>query len=328
MVRYQNENLISPLVNDILSIGLTGTTCVLTKTNDEALQITGLLLKNGMQAKLIQGNDSFGLQNLLEVRFLLNRINMVDDIKIISDEVWENAKSELRKKFQQSSKLEICNNLIKQFEDSNPKQKYKSDLEVFVKESKLEDFYNETGETIFVSTIHKAKGKEFDHVFIMLENFNLLNDDGKRQLYVAMTRAKSNLTIHLNGNYLDDIIVENLKQVEDTNEHLPPSVFAVHLSFKDVWLDYFIARQNLVSQLTSGDELMINDDECINSKKQSVLKFSQQFCNMVKSLKQKGYHLKKAKVNFIIFWKREDAEHESKIILPELYFERSDSISM
>ncbi len=53
---------------------LTGTTCVLTKTNEEALQITGLLLKNGMQAKLIQSNDGFSLYNLLEVRFLLNQI--------------------------------------------------------------------------------------------------------------------------------------------------------------------------------------------------------------------------------------------------------------
>ena len=92
---------------------------MLTKTNDEALQITGLLLKNGIQAKLIQSNDGFSLQNLLEVRFLLNEINIGDDIKIISDEVWANAKSKMRKKFQQSSKLEVCNNLIKQFEDNN-----------------------------------------------------------------------------------------------------------------------------------------------------------------------------------------------------------------
>jgi ATP-dependent DNA helicase RecQ len=81
LVRYQNGNLISPLVQDILSTGLAGTTCVLTKTNDEALQVTGLLLKNGMQAKLIQSNDGFSLQNLLEVRFLLNEINIGDDSK-------------------------------------------------------------------------------------------------------------------------------------------------------------------------------------------------------------------------------------------------------
>src|SRR5690606_11753503 len=36
LVRYQSSNLIKPLVHDILSTGLTGTTCVLTKTNEEA----------------------------------------------------------------------------------------------------------------------------------------------------------------------------------------------------------------------------------------------------------------------------------------------------
>jgi len=247
---------------------------------------------------------------------------MGDDVKIISDEVWTNAKNEMRKKFQHSSKLEVCNNLIKQFEDSNSRKKYKSDLEVFVRESKLEDFYNETGETIFVSTIHKAKGKEFENVFIMLENFNPATDEAKRQLYVAMTRAKRNLTIHLNGNYLDNITAENLEKVEDRETYLPPSELAMHLSFKDVWLDYFTTRQHLVSQLTSGDVLTINNDECTNTKGQSVLKFSKQFLNTIETQKKKGYHLKHAKVNFIVYWKKEDTEREVKIILPELYFER------
>lgn len=39
---------------------------------EEALQITGLLVKNGMQAKLIQSNDGFNLYNLLEVRIFLS----------------------------------------------------------------------------------------------------------------------------------------------------------------------------------------------------------------------------------------------------------------
>lgn len=326
LVHYQSGNLISPLVQDILSTDLAGTTCVLTKTNDEALQITGLLLKNGMQAKLIQSNDGFSLQNLMEVRFLLNAINIGDDVKIISDEVWTNAKSEMRKRFLHSSKLEVCNNLIKQFEESNSEKKYKSDFEVFVRESKLEDFYNETGETILVSTIHKAKGKEFDNVFIILEDFYPATDEAKRQLYVAMTRAKHNLTIHLNGNYLDNLKAENLERIEDRDEHLPPDELAMHLSFKDVWLGYFIKRQHLVSQLTSGDTLTINGDECTNAKGQSVLIFSKHFQSTIESMSQKGYHLKQAKVNFIVYWENEDTEQEVKIILPELYFERSDSI--
>jgi ATP-dependent DNA helicase RecQ len=325
LVHYQNGNLISALVQDILSTELSGTTCVLTKTNDEALQITGLLLKSGMQAKLIQSNDGFGLQNLAEVRFLLNETSLGDDVKIISDEVWANAKSEMRKKFQQSSKLDVCNNLIKQFEESNSQKKYKSDFEVFVRESKLEDFYSGNGETIFVSTIHKAKGKEFENVFIMLEDFNSATDEAKRQLYVAMTRAKRNLTIHLNGNELDNITAENLERVEDRDTHLPPKEMAMHLSFRDVWLDYFISRQHLVLQLTSGDALTINGDECMNSKGQSVLKFSRQFLHTIETQKLKGFYLKHAKVNFIVYWKKEDAAQKSKIILPELIFERQDN---
>lgn len=322
LISYQSRNLISPLVNDILSTDLSGTTCILTKTNEEALQITGLLLKNGMQAKLIQSNDGFNLQNLFEVRFFLDQLNLGDDVFVINDDIWANAKRELRNKFQQSYKLEICNNIITDFESTNPKKKYKSDLEVFIRESKFEDFISTNGETIFVSTIHKAKGKEFDNVFLLLEDFNCTTDIEKRQLYVAMTRAKDNLTIHLNVNYLDKLAADNLERVKDKNEYFPPSQLAMHLTYKDVWLDYFASRQYLVSQLKSGDILKFNGDESTNSKGQSILKFSKQFLNVIESRRKEGYLLKEIKVNFIVYWKKEDAEQEIKIILPELLFER------
>ncbi len=322
LVSYQSANLITPLVQDILTTGLTGTTCVLTKTNEEALQITGLLLKNGMQAKLIQTNDGFSLYNLEEVRFFLSKLNFANDIFVISDEIWDTAKRELLNKFSKSNKLEICTNIIKDFEATNPKKKYKSDLEVFIRESKLEDFFNDNGETIFVSTIHKAKGKEFDNVFLMLENFIPTTDEAKRQLYVAMTRAKQNLTIHLNSNFLDNISAENTERIEDRKIYLPPKELAMHLTYKDVWLDYFINRQYLVSQLTSGDNMTLNGNECLNTKGQSVLKFSMQFVNQIESLRQRNYELKGAKINFIVYWQKEGAEKEVKIILPELYFEK------
>lgn len=323
LVHYQSEHLIVPLVEDIFSTGLAGTTCVLTKTNDEALQITGLLLKKGMQAKLIQSNEGFNLQSLCEVRFLLNEINIDDDVKIISDEVWESAKNAVRKQFQKSSKLEICNNLIKQFEESNLKTKYKSDLLVFVRESKLEDFYSENGETIFVSTIHKAKGREFDNVFIMLENFHPTTDEVRRQLYVAMTRAKQNLTIHLNGNYLDNILVENLIRIENKETYFPPNQIAMQASFKDVWLDYFITRQDLIFQLTSGDRLIVDNEKCTNASGQTVLKFSKNYLSTIEAQKTRGYYLKEARVNFIVYWKKEETEKEIKIILPEVIFEKT-----
>ncbi|HMA63680.1 MAG TPA: ATP-dependent helicase, partial [Chitinispirillaceae bacterium] len=171
LVRYHSDNLITPLVNDILTFQLTGTTCVLTKTNDEALQITGLLLKNNIPAKLIQTNEGFNLYNLSEIRYFLNSLNFSDDNFIISDDIWNNAKQELAARFRNSTKLELCSNMIRAFETTNPVKKYKSDLDVFIRESRLEDFVQGNGETIFVSTIHKAKGKEFDNVFIMLQDY-------------------------------------------------------------------------------------------------------------------------------------------------------------
>jgi len=301
LVRFENGSLIVPFVQDLLDTELSGTTCALTRTNDEALQVTGLLLRNGMTARLIQSNDGFNLSNLDEVRYFLSQPGLAGNIVIITDEAWENAKRALAQRYLRSTKYELCKNLIRDFETANPKMRYKSDLEVFIRESKLEDFYGENGETILVSTIHKAKGKEFDSVFMLLEDFDPSTDDAKRLLYVAMTRAKRNLTIHLNSDFLIRLSAENLEKINDRKIHSPAVEMAMHLGFRDVWLDSFISRQYLVNKLTSGDTLIVKEDECLNSDGQSVLKFSQQFIRQLAELKDKGYVLKSAKVNFIVF---------------------------
>jgi len=323
IVHYKHRNLITPLIDDILSTGLAGTTCVLTHDNKEAFQVAGLLTKMGLQAKLIQSNDSFSLFNLAEVRFFLNELRLDDEVFTISDDVWGNAKRKVIDRYKHSSKFEICNNLIKDFEQTNTKKKYKSDFEVFIRESKLEDFISENGETIFVSTIHKAKGKEFDNVFLLLENFDASEDEKKRQLYVAMTRAKQNLTIHLNGNYLDKFKTDGLERIENSNTFEPPNGLALHLSHKDLNLGYFEFIQKRVNALTSGDSITISEEGCKNEKGELVLKFSKKFLNKLAEIKENGFELKEAKVNFIVHWKGEDKEQEVKIILPELQFEKT-----
>lgn len=324
VVRYRSSYLIEPLIKDILAHGLAGSTCVLTKTNEEALQITGLLLKNGLLAKLIQSNEEFNLYNLLEVRFFLSELNLAEDIAMISDDIWEPAKRRLADRFASSINLEICRNMIRDFEAVNPKYKYKSDLEIYIRESKLEDFLGENNETIFVSTVHKAKGREFDNVFLMLDRFDPGTDEAKRQLYVAMTRAKQNLTIHYNGHYLDFIKTEGLQIKKDDSYYLPPAQLAVQLTYRDVWLDFFESRQYLIDQLNSGDFLAFNTDGCYNAKGLTVIKFSKQFSKQIEDLSQKNYLPKKAKIRFIVYWKKEDTENEIRIVLPELYFERKE----
>ena len=90
--RYKSDNLIVPLVNNILREEISGTTCVLTKTNEEAMLVAGLLSKSGMKTKLIQTNDGFNLYNILEVRSFLSYLNLSEGMYTIDDDTWENAK--------------------------------------------------------------------------------------------------------------------------------------------------------------------------------------------------------------------------------------------
>jgi len=52
--------------------------------------------------------------------------------------------------------------ILADFEDTAGKLKYRTDFMLFIKESSEEDFYRDE-ERITVSTIHKSKGREFDH---------------------------------------------------------------------------------------------------------------------------------------------------------------------
>lgn len=327
IVRYNSGNIITPLIDEILSTGFSGTTCVLTHKNEEAFQVAGLLTKNGLQAKLIQTNDSFSLYNLAEVRFFLNELQLDDEVFTISDEIWGKAKRKMIDRFKTSSKFEICNNLIKDFEATNTKRKYKSDFEVFIRESKLEDFISENGETIFVSTIHKAKGKEFDNVYLLLENFDVTENEKKRQLYVAMTRAKQKLLVHLNGSYLDKFKTEDLVRVENNNIFPPSSGLALHLSHKDLNLGYFEYIKGRVDSLTSGDVIQVADEGCKNERGELILKFSKKFLDKLAEIKKNGFELKEARVNYIVYWKGDEKNVEVKIVLPELQFEKSADIN-
>jgi len=322
IVRYQNNNLIVPLVNDILNTPLAGNTCILTKTNEEALQIAGMLLKNGLPAKLIQTNDGFSLYNLMEVRFFLDQLESSDKSPVITDDSWANAKHSLITRYKKSANWEICKNLIKDFESTNIKKKYRSDLEVFIRESKLEDFYTSNSDTVFVSTIHKAKGKEFYNVFLMLENMPVSSDEIIRQLYVAITRAKQNLTIHHNTHHFNKINTDNMVLVEDHKVYLPPMELAIHLTLADVWLNYFSGVQKHVLALTAGDELIVSNDGCLNANGQAVLKFSKPFLEKLGTMAARNFLLKSAKVNFIVYWYRESTKQEFAVLLPKLYFEK------
>lgn len=323
LVKYSCTDLIKPVVQSISTAELRGSTCILTHKNDEAFLITGLLINRGLSAKLIQSNEGFSLYNMIEVRYFIEQLSISNDRFIISDDNWEEAKKKLWNRFKDSTKVDICIALIRSFEMSNPEKKYRSDLEVFIRESKLEDFPGTNGEVINVSTIHKAKGKEFDNVFIMLNEFRPETDEQKRLLYVGMTRAKENLQIHYNDNYLDDIHCQNLEIVYDDKQYEPSDLMIAHLSHEDVWLSYFIRNQYLIRELVCGQELFVDNDGCYNSNRECILKFSKKYKERIHNGEKRGYKISEAKVNYLLYWHtEEDQKEEYLIVLPEIKFRK------
>ncbi len=322
VTRHQSSNMSVPLVGEISRTGLSGSTCILTHTNEQASECAGLLTQRGFKAKLIQSNEDFHLINLAELRYFLNALDADENASAISEVSWKNAIRELKERFSRSTQLVLSLSIIESFKTHHPGTRYKSDIRNFILESKMEDFIHGATETIFVSTIHKAKGKEFDNVFLMLRNFGLRDDDQKRQVYVAMTRAKTRLSVHLNSDLLNHIKVDDLEYSEDHQLYDPPAFISLQLLYRDVWLDYFKNRQHEISQLRSGDDLPFDKGGCMDNRGQYVVKFSQSFQDRLADLKTKGYQIEKCQVNYILLWSKKDENEEIFIMLPEIQLKR------
>lgn len=283
LIRHTSAHLETPVVEDVLrSYDGTETVCVLTNTNREALRVVGLFNQRGQRVRLIQSNDGFLLYNLAEIRYFLKQIQPESDSSlssIIDNTLWEDAKTGLKQQYATSACLPICLDLLQAFENAT-EHKYRTDFDSFLRESKLEDFCHAERNTIWVSTIHKSKGREFDQVYLLLDHVSATTAEEKRKIYVGITRAKSKLHIHYNNDLFDGLfdhlsnpaafapeadslnrigereeedekdernkrnkkdVMEGIERRYDDCIYAPPEEVMIQLGFHDVVLDCFKA---------------------------------------------------------------------------------------
>ncbi|WP_258102831.1 RecQ family ATP-dependent DNA helicase [Marinoscillum sp. MHG1-6] len=326
LIYYKSANLVVPLIRDVLETELSGTTAILTKTNEEAFLIANKLNSQGLKAKLVESHDSFSLSRIEEFHFFLQQIDKSGRKPTISVDDWESAKKNSKEKFKDSSNYEPLERFIVSFELLYPKLRFRSDLDQYIQESKIEDFKSTDTQSILVCTMHKSKGREFDNVFLLLQNIYLRSEESKRLLYVALTRAKHRLHLHSNQKLLDQIDTRNLHVLEDFNDYGIPQEFDVSLSMHDVYLSYFKYVQRRVFSLQSGIILTANEEGCTQNENEFVLKFSKSFKQKIEEQKTKGYRLIKATINYTLFWIEEETEQELKVVLPKVTFRRFSEI--
>ena len=332
IIKHTTQNMEVAVVEHLVQTYHGESACVLTTTNEKAMQIQTLLSQKHIKSKLIQNNDNIKLKDLAEIRHFLKYIHGSNNTPVIDDKVWNDAKEKVLTMYSDSNILDIVKNLFKTFETTYY-EKYLSSFLEFLKESVLEDFYGNEQKTIFVSTIHKAKGREFDSVYILLDqdNTDVNSDEDKRKLYVALTRAKRNLFIHCDLNLFDAYNIPYVQKFIDTRPYNKPDCIDEHLSHKHVYLDYFKNKKQEIFKLHSGKKLSLVQviengvkqyylQTNLNGRIIRVAKIASRYRERIENFALKGYFCHDAEVHCVVAWKAENDTSETAVLLPILHF--------
>ncbi len=307
-----------PLIEDIIASKYNGSTCVLTQTNEEAITVAALLQRQGFKAKLIQTTGGLRFCNLAEVRYFAKCIARHKTSPIISDEAWQEAKDKTFDKYKRSMALPYLKRSIELFEKT-VKYKYYSDFVEYLFESNVEDFCDTPDNEITVSTIHKAKGREFDNVFMLVNRRLELTAERLRCYYVAMTRARQNLSIHTNDTVFN--CIKTAIHTTDTHSYDMPKEIVIQMTHRDVNLGFFKYCRKEVLNLQSGDPLLCDEYSLRTPSGKTVAEYSAAMRERLTKLREIGYTPLSATARFIVAWKRKGApkeEREAAVLLADL----------
>ena len=285
--------------SSILEIKGAGTTAVLTVTNEQTLQVAHLLRQQGKHVRLIQATDGFRFVNLAEVRYFFKQLGRTDDGSITTEQ-WTEAKQRTEKAYATSNCLGVLKQFFSDFEATH-KSYYRSDLREFTLESSVEDFIASEGNTVFVSTIHKSKGREFENVHLLLDGIQRMDNDMMRAIYVGITRAKHNLYIYNSTTFLTS----------------QPSI-VLSLSMRDVWLNYFRHHKEEVLRLRSGDKLNYSEGYLLTQQGFRVASLSNAMRDRIKELESRNYSVVDVEVSYVIAWRPREEQQEVAICLANI----------
>jgi ATP-dependent DNA helicase RecQ len=278
-------------------IKVEGSTAILTRTNEETMQVAYELEQRGLHATVAQSMGGFRFGNLAEVRYFLKQLGDKDDVTI-SKEKWNEAKQRTLETYASSTCIGIMKHFFSDFEITHQSY-YRSDLREYIFESNIEDFIAADDKSVFVSTIHKAKGREFDNVYLLSAIPDGRSVDDMRAYYVGLTRAKKNL-------YLI------------TNLPTEYSSLSIALNMHDVILNFFKGRKDIVLRLRGGDNLLYRDGYLQNEQEFNVAALSASGKDKLRVWTDKGYEVTRAKVSYTLAWKPQDSNIEYAVCLANI----------
>ena len=286
-----------------VEISVQGSTAILTRTNEETMQVAYELEQLGLHTTVAQSIDDFRFGNLAEVRYFLKQLGRKDEVAI-AKEKWQEAKQRTLETYASSDCLNLMQHFFSDFEATH-KDYYRSDLREYIFESNVEDFISNDDQSVFVSTIHKAKGREFDTVYLLSPVPDRRDESDMRTYYVGLTRAKRTL-------------------YPVTSPPVHSSSISIALSMRDVWLDFFKGRKDIVLRLRSGDDLQYKEGFLLNEQGINIAQLSASGREKLKVWMDKGYEVISAKVSYTLAWRPKDSETECAVCLANLVLSKVD----
>ena len=94
------------------------------------------------------------------------------------------------------------------------------------------------------------------------------------------------------------------------------------LSMRDVWLDFFKERKDIVLHLRSGDSLQYRDGYLLNNQGINIIALSTSGKDKLKAWIDKGYEVTSARVSYTLAWKPQDSETEYAVCLSNIVLSR------
>jgi len=333
LFHYPDSDFYLPMIAQIQSYlqvqSAPGTQAVLCATNQEALMLETLLRQAGLPARLLLQLDHFQLKDLLELQlfnhFLVEQIDPLHGL--ISPGEWQDCRAKVQHFCKGSEALGLLDQLLELFRSSSA-ELFLHEWKNWLQEIRWEDLYDSVEQgVILVSTMHKAKGKEFDSVWLYLDHFRAESEASQRVLYVAMTRARNTLMIHTRHPWFKALAADpalGMKQEEIAPGFPRPKELKVQLGLKDIYLGALKSQQRKLQQTVAGIPLQVlSPGVFFEPQSRLHLPVSKRFRERWLQLQRQGYQAITAELAFIVIWHEKETRQRLRVPLPRVFWRLS-----
>jgi len=299
-IHTKSKYLVEPTINLCKSNSFEGSTILLAHTNNEVISIYSYLRENGFDVKYLLDNDGYKLRNLIEIYEFDRLLNLEDEI---NEDILYKVLNQVKGRYSESKNYKKIEKLVRLFIKNNE----------YLTFSIWDEFLDEIDSSVLmeqaqfnISTIHKAKGKEFDNVIMMMQSVKQ-DDYHKRLYYVGMTRAKHNLYMVSNDRKFSNIDSVGMKVVDDNKVYSEPRILTVLMTLKDINLGFEGNYQAQGKALIAGTEVKLvkkfeNYPRVLMIENKYVAQLSNAFEKKILEKEEKGYIISGIEVEAVVHW--------------------------